>query len=162
MTTLCSGAGGFIGGHLVKALLDRGEEVRAVDIRPLDEWKQVHPEAENRRADLSDRWNCESAVDDIDVVYHLAADTGGMEYLASHRAATMLNVLIDTNMVLAARDAAVERFYFASSLAASTPSPGSSPTCPLSSLRTGCGPRTRSQGMACRSCTRSSCSCSPR
>jgi len=115
VTTLCTGSGGFIAGWLVKALLERGEQVRAVDNRPFAEWKQVHDGAENMRLDLSDRWNCGVAVEDIDVVYHLAADTGGMEYLASHRAATMLNALIDTNMVLAAREAAVERFYFASS-----------------------------------------------
>ena len=118
MTVLITGAGGFLGGHLVKTLLDgvdRGEKVRAVDSRPFSEWKQLHPRADNMRLDLVTRRACDVAVQGRDVIYHLAADTGGMEYIASHRAATMLNAVIDANMVQAARDAAVERFYFASS-----------------------------------------------
>lgn len=115
MTVLVSGGAGFIAGHLIKALLDCGEQVRAVDIRPFGEWKQLHPDVDNRRADLADRDDCKWATRDCDVVYHLAADTGGMGYIASRRAQCMTNVVIDTNMVLAARDEAVERFYFASS-----------------------------------------------
>lgn len=114
MKVLVSGGAGFIAGHLIKSLLDEGHEVRAVDIRPFAEWKQFHPEAENRRGDLSILEECWSAVRDCDTVYHLAADTGGMGYIAYHRADCMLNVLIDTHMLLAARDERVRRFYFAS------------------------------------------------
>ena len=42
-----TGAGGFIGGHLVKSLLEQGKTVRGVDVKPLDEWSQIHPEAQN-------------------------------------------------------------------------------------------------------------------
>lgn len=114
MRVLVTGAGGFIGGWLVKALLEQGHEVRGVDVRPASEWKQYHPGAENHdRRDLSILVNCYLAVQGMEQVYHLAADTGGQGYIARHRAATMLNAVIDANMVIASRDAA--RFYFASS-----------------------------------------------
>jgi nucleoside-diphosphate-sugar epimerase len=44
---LVAGAGGFIGGHLVRELVGKGHHVRAVDIKPLNEWYQVAPEADN-------------------------------------------------------------------------------------------------------------------
>ena len=47
MTVLVTGAGGFIGGHLVDRLLQTGVDVRGVDVKPLDEWHQVHESAEN-------------------------------------------------------------------------------------------------------------------
>lgn len=115
MTVLVTGGAGFIGGHLIAALLARGEHVRAVDIRPFEQWKQLHPEADNRRGDLAAPRNCRDAVSGCDTVYHLAADTGGMGYIAHHRADCMLNVLIDAQMLIASRDASVGCFYFASS-----------------------------------------------
>ena len=51
-TAVVCGAGGFIGGYLVKSLISAGVNVRAVDIKPLDEWYQVAPEAENLVLDL--------------------------------------------------------------------------------------------------------------
>ena len=52
------GAGGFIGGHLVKDLLEQGRPVRGIDIKPLDEWEQLHSAAENLSLDLSQHANC--------------------------------------------------------------------------------------------------------
>jgi GDP-D-mannose 3', 5'-epimerase len=113
---LTSGAAGFIGGHLVKRLLDEGHEVRAVDKRPFSEWKQIHPDAENvQHADLLTAEACHRAVAGQHRVYHLAAESGGMGYITTHRADCMMNVVMDGNMLAAARDAGVERFYFASS-----------------------------------------------
>src|SRR6185437_12663617 len=81
------GAGGFIGGHLVRGLLKRGVEViRAVDIRPPDDWHQVADEVENVSLDLKDRQNCLAAVSGADHVYQLAADMGGMGFIQANKA----------------------------------------------------------------------------
>jgi GDP-D-mannose 3', 5'-epimerase len=110
------GAGGFIGGHLVKDLLANGaDEVRAVDIKPLEEWYQVFPEAENLSLDLKDRKNCYQAAEGMSSVYQLAADMGGMGFIENNRALCMLSVLINTHMLMAANDLGVERFLYASS-----------------------------------------------
>jgi nucleoside-diphosphate-sugar epimerase len=116
MKVLVSGGAGFIAGHLVKRLLDEGHQVRAVDKRPFAEWKQIHPDAENwQHADLLTMEACMDAVLDQERVYHLAAESGGMGYITTHRADCMMNVVMDGNMLAASRDAGVERFYFASS-----------------------------------------------
>ena len=115
MKALCTGAGGFIGGHLVRALLDRGDEVRAVDIRPLDEWKQVHPETRNLGGlDVSDAATAYTVAFGCDVIYHLAADSGGMGYISYHHADCMTNILADVQMARAALEAGA-RIYYASS-----------------------------------------------
>ncbi|HVN37182.1 MAG TPA: NAD-dependent epimerase/dehydratase family protein [Myxococcota bacterium] len=111
-----TGAGGFIGGHLVADLLRRGERrLRAVDCKPLDAWHQVHDGVDNRVMDLSRRDACEQVCAGASRVYQLAADMGGMGFIETHKAACMLSVLINTHMLLAARDCGVERFFYASS-----------------------------------------------
>jgi GDP-D-mannose 3',5'-epimerase len=112
---LVTGAGGFIGGHLVAALLAEGKAVRAVDIKPLDEWSQRHPEAESRQGDVSLLDTARSAVDGAQVVYNLAADMGGMGFIENNKAACMLSVLTSTHVLVAARDAGVERYFYSSS-----------------------------------------------
>src|SRR5256885_263994 len=78
---LVTGAGGFIGGHLVKDLLEKSIPVRAVDVKPLDEWYQRFDEADNVVADLNDLASCRRAVADVGTVYNLAADMGGMGFI---------------------------------------------------------------------------------
>jgi GDP-D-mannose 3', 5'-epimerase len=112
---LVAGGGGFIGGHLVASLLADGHTVRSVDIKPLDEWYQVHDAADNVAANLDDLSACRSAVDGIDTVYDLAADMGGMGFIENNKALCMLSVLTATHLLLASRDADVERFFFSSS-----------------------------------------------
>lgn len=116
MTTLVTGAGGFIGGHLVKSLLDQGHDVRAVDIKPLSSWFQVHNRAQNRElVDLRRKGACYGAVFDCDTVYNLAADMGGMGFIETHKADCMQSVLINTHLLMAARDAGVGKYFYASS-----------------------------------------------
>jgi nucleoside-diphosphate-sugar epimerase len=110
------GAGGFIGGHLVADFLRQGQRrVRAVDIKPLDEWYQRLPEAENLQLDLQRLEHCETALRGAAVVYNLAADMGGMGFIEANKGLCMLSVLINTHLLMAARDAGVRRYFFASS-----------------------------------------------
>lgn len=114
--TLVAGAGGALGGHLVRRLLDDGYEVKAVDIKPPDEWWQWHERAENHAArDLSTPDACAEAVEDVEWVYSLAADMGGIGHIESHRADCAMSVLITANMLRAAELASVRRFWYASS-----------------------------------------------
>jgi nucleoside-diphosphate-sugar epimerase len=112
---LVTGGGGFIGGHLVGRLLESGHNVRSVDVKPLDEWHQVHSEADNKIQDLQLRQECETAASGIDEVYNLAADMGGMGFIENNKALCMLNVLINTHMLEAVRSNGGQRFFFASS-----------------------------------------------
>lgn len=110
------GAGGFIGGHLVKGLLNRGVRViRAIDVKPLEEWHQRADGVENISLDLKERQNCLMAVRGADHVYQLAADMGGMGFIETHKAQCMLNVLTSTNTLVAAQESGASRFFYASS-----------------------------------------------
>jgi GDP-D-mannose 3',5'-epimerase len=113
--TLVTGAGGFIGGHLVGVLLERGHAVRAVDVKPLDEWHQVLSDAENRELDLSSIESCMTAVQGVRQVYNLAADMGGIGFIEGNKARCMLSVLINSHMLIAAKEGEVERFFYSSS-----------------------------------------------
>jgi GDP-D-mannose 3', 5'-epimerase len=110
------GAGGFIGGHLVQSLLANGVDViRAVDIKPLDEWYQVSKDVESLSLDLKDKDSAYEAADGATAVFQLAADMGGMGFIENNKALCMLSVLTNTHMLMAARDKGVERFFFSSS-----------------------------------------------
>ncbi|MFD6419595.1 NAD-dependent epimerase/dehydratase family protein [Streptomyces sp. NPDC060194] len=114
-TVLVAGAGGFIGGHLVARLLAEGRDVRAVDVKPLDAWHQLHPAARNVRSDLALREECLRAAAGVREVYNLAADMGGIGFIENNRAACMLSVLINTHLLLAAREHGAARYFYASS-----------------------------------------------
>ncbi len=110
-----TGAGGFIAGHLVKELIKNGHIIRAVDIKPLNEWYQVSDEADNLVLDLRLRENCYYAVNGYNEVFNLAADMGGMGFIENNKAACMISVLINTHLLIASRDCGIERFFYASS-----------------------------------------------
>jgi GDP-D-mannose 3',5'-epimerase len=74
---MVTGAGGMIGGHLVKALLNQGLEVRAVDVKGFSQWHQHYDRADNRILDLRDPRACDHAVMGVKQVYNLAANMGG-------------------------------------------------------------------------------------
>jgi nucleoside-diphosphate-sugar epimerase len=110
------GGGGFIGGHLVADLLRKGHQnIRAVDQKPLNEWYQVLPGVENVQLDLRHRDACAKALKGASWVYNLAADMGGMGFIENNRALCMLSVLINTHLLMAAREHGVQRFFFSSS-----------------------------------------------
>ena len=112
---LIAGGGGFIGGHLVADLLNEGHRVRSVDLKPLDEWYQVHEGAENVVADLRLKEACTKVLAGTDDVYNLAADMGGMGFIENNKALCMLSVLINTHMLQAAQAHDVQRFFYSSS-----------------------------------------------
>lgn len=115
MRCLVTGGAGFIAGHLVKALLEQGHQVRAVDIRPLGEWKQIHQGAVNvTPLDVSDRHAARTAALGCDTIFHLAADSGGMGYISYHHADCMTNILADVQMARTALETGA-RIYYASS-----------------------------------------------
>jgi GDP-D-mannose 3', 5'-epimerase len=114
-TIIVAGAGGFIGGHLTKALNAMGHKVRAVDVKPLNKWYQVHPGVDNLVLDLRDKQNCYQAVNGCNEVFNLAADMGGMGFIETHKAACMLSVLINTHMLMASKNCGIDRFFYASS-----------------------------------------------
>lgn len=116
MKVCVGGAGGFIGGHLVKRLLDLEFDVVAADIKPFSEWHQIHQEANNLfDLDLRSLSNCLVATSKCDQVYNLAADMGGMGFIATHRVDCMESALVTINMLRAASQNGCETFFYASS-----------------------------------------------
>src|SRR5262245_12732802 len=90
-----TGAGGFIGGSLIADHRQKGyRKIRAVDIKPLEEWYQWFPDVENLLLNLNLRENCDVAARDAHDVYNLAANMGGMGFIERNKALCMLSVLI--------------------------------------------------------------------
>ncbi len=114
---LVTGAGGFIGGHMVDRLVREGHQVTAVDIKNLGSWWNVNPNAENLfNHNLTHFSTCQLAMKDSpDFVYNFAADMGGMGYIENNKLNCMLSVLINTHLLKAAADVGVRRYFFSSS-----------------------------------------------
>lgn len=112
---LVTGAGGFIGHHLVRFLKKKGYWVRGVDIK-YPEYSPQNEADEFLILDLRDFTNCQKAVAGIDRVYNLAADMGGIGFITAVKADLVRNnILINTNMAEAARVGGVKRLFFSSS-----------------------------------------------
>jgi nucleoside-diphosphate-sugar epimerase len=112
---LVTGAGGFIGGQLVKELLAQGHRVRAVDKKPQWQWYQRFADAENLTLNLEEKEACITAINGCDSIYNLAADMGGMGFIELNKGLCMLTVLINTHMLMAARHCGARRFFYSSS-----------------------------------------------
>lgn len=113
---LICGAGGFIGGHLVSHFLKQGHKnIRAVDIKPLNQWYQKFDSVENLQLDLEKEDNCAVAANDAKIIYNLAANMGGMGFIENNKTLCMLSVLINTHLLLAAKKNNAEKFFFSSS-----------------------------------------------
>ena len=114
--TVITGAGGFIGGALVAELRRQGyRRIRAVDIKPMEEWYQVFDDVENLQLDLNLQENCERVAKDAFDIYNFAANMGGMGFIENNKALCMLSVLVNTHMLQAAQKLGVQRFFYSSS-----------------------------------------------
>jgi len=116
---LVAGAGGFIGGSLVRYFHNKGfTNIRAVDKKPLPLWYQRTQDVECLCLDLSNESNCKRAVENVTEVYNLAADMGGMGFIERFRIECLRSILINTHLIEAANRAGVGRYFFSSSACA--------------------------------------------
>ena len=110
---LVTGAGGFIGHHLVKYLQKKGDWVRGADIK-LPEWEESTAD-EFLKLDLREIENCRTVTADIDEVYHLAADMGGIGFITVYHADVAKNIaLLNMQMLEAAKEHGTSRFFYSS------------------------------------------------
>lgn len=113
---LVTGAGGFIGGHLAKRLMEQGNYVVGADWKENEYFTREQFCNEFMLLDLRDKKNCEKASAGCEDIYNLAADMGGMGFIQSNHSVILYNnAMISFNMLEAARLAGCKRFYYASS-----------------------------------------------
>ena len=112
---LVCGAGGFIGGHLVRSLINEGHTVVCADIKPKEFWFQYFENCENFTLDLKDYNNCLKISEGIDHVFNMACNMGGMGFIENNKAECMLSVLINTNMLRASLHSKIKKYFFSSS-----------------------------------------------
>ena len=115
MKYLICGAGGFIGGHLVKNLMEEGHEVVCADIKPLEYWFQIYEVNKNFSLDLKSYDNCLKVTKDVDYIYNMACNMGGMGFIENNKAECMLSVLINTNLLRACLVNNVKKYFYSSS-----------------------------------------------
>jgi nucleoside-diphosphate-sugar epimerase len=112
---LVCGAGGFIGGHLVKRLMEQDHEVVCADFKPLEYWYQIFEKNKNYSLDLKEYENCLLVSKGIDYVYNMACNMGGMGFIENNKAECMLSVLINTNMLRSCLKNNIKKYFFSSS-----------------------------------------------
>ena len=115
MKILVAGAGGFIGGHLVKVLLAEGHELVCADLKPIEFWFQSFENCKNFSLDLKEYENCLKVSEGVDFIYNMACNMGGMGFIENNKAECMLSVLINTNFLRASLANSVKRYFFSSS-----------------------------------------------
>ena len=116
---LVVGAGGFIGGHLVKKLLENKNSIVAVDIKPKEYWFQDYENVSNHYSmDMKDISNCRKVTKNIDYVFNMACNMGGMGFIENNKAECMQSVLINTNLLIACKEDGIKRYFFSSSACA--------------------------------------------
>lgn len=116
---LVTGAGGFIAGHLIKRLLDDEHDVIGADIKSLDKWHQAHDKAINvPLADLNEQSvvrNIFKGFPEIDEVFSLACNMGGMGFIENFPLECGLSVQMSTNTLRTAVENGVKRYFYSSS-----------------------------------------------
>jgi len=112
---LIAGAGGFIGGHLTNQLLKNNNQIIAADIKPLKYWFQLFDNCKNYSVDLKDKKECFKLARNVDYVFNMACNMGGMGFIENNKAECMLSVLINTHLLEACVKNNVKRYFFSSS-----------------------------------------------
>jgi len=112
---LVCGAGGFIGGHLAMRLMEEGHELICADIKPKELWFQYFEKNKNFSLDLKDHNNCLKVSEEVDFVFNMACNMGGMGFIENNKAECMLSVLINTNMLRACLHHKIKKYFFSSS-----------------------------------------------
>ena len=114
---LIVGAGGFIGGHLVKRLLNNNNFIVAVDLNQKNIGFMDYESVENHYSlDMKEISNCRKATKDIDYVFNMACNMGGMGFIENNKAECMQSVLINTNLLIACKENKIKRYFFSSSV----------------------------------------------
>ena len=113
---LICGAGGFIGGHLVNYYLQNSDnELVCADIKPEANWFQIFDKNKNFSLDLKNFESCMEVTKDVDYVFNLACNMGGMGFIENNKAECMLSVLTTTNLLRASVANSVKKLFFSSS-----------------------------------------------
>ena len=116
---LVVGAGGFIGGHLVNKLIKDGNFIIAADIKPREHWFQEFEKAKNYYSiDMKEIKNCRKVVKNVDYVFNMACNMGGMGFIENNKAECMQSVLINTNLLIACKEFKIKKYFFSSSACA--------------------------------------------
>ena len=116
---LVVGAGGFIAGHLIKKLLENGNSISAVDIKPKEYWFQDFDIVKNYYdTDMKLYDNCIKLTKNIDYIFNMACNMGGMGFIENNKAECMQSVLINTNLLIASKENKVQKYFFSSSACA--------------------------------------------
>ena len=111
---LITGGGGFIGGHLASKLKN-SYSVRLIDLKPFNKWYSFDENLDNRCLDLNNLDACLEATENIDFVFHLACNMGGMGFIEHHKTECMMSVIPDSFMLKASKINNVKKFLFSSS-----------------------------------------------
>jgi GDP-D-mannose 3',5'-epimerase len=116
---LVVGAGGFIGGHLVRKLIENGNEIIAADIKPKEFWFQDFENIQNYYSmDMKIEENCKKVTQNVDYVFNMACNMGGMGFIENNKTDCMISVLINTNLLRACVENNVSKYFFSSSACA--------------------------------------------
>ena len=112
---LITGGGGFIGGHLANFYHKKGFKVTCVDLKKKSLWFQINPKIKNIVADCRDPLVCDRITKNIDYVFNLACDMGGMGFIENNKALCMLSSVININLLKSSKKNRIKKFLYSSS-----------------------------------------------